>query len=76
MAANAENRLLKQRLAGVPPHMVEALREATLDQDPDRLYDLIDGVADHDREVAAYLTALLDVVAYESLRDFFDVRGR
>lgn len=76
MATNTGDRAFKQRLAGVPPQMVEALREATLDQDPDRLYDLIDGVADHDREVAAYLTALLDVVAYDSLRDFFDVRGR
>ena len=76
MTTDAGERTLKQKLQGVPTEIVEAMREATLDQDPERLFELIDGVADHDRDVAGYLRELLEAVAYDSLADFFDVRGR
>jgi hypothetical protein len=76
MTASAAGPSLRQRLRVVPPELVEAIRAATIDQDPDRLYDLIDGVAEHDSEVATYLRGLLEDVAYDSLEDFFDIRGR
>ena len=76
MTTDAGNRTLKQRLDVLPEDMLEAMREATLDQDPDRLYELIDGIGERDREVAAYLRGLMEAVAYDSLADFFDVRGR
>ena len=76
MTASAGDPTLKQRLKVVPPELVEALRAATMDEDADRLHELIDGMADRDSDVADYLRGLLQDVAYESLLDFFDVRGR
>ena len=76
MTARAGDPTLKQRLEVVPPELVEALRAATIDEDTDRLHELIDGMADRDSDVADYLRGLLQDVAYESLQDFFDVRGR
>ena len=76
MTTGAGNRSLKKRLELVPTEILESLREATIDQDPERMYELIDGVAEHDSEVAEYLRSLLEDVAYDSLEDFFDVRGR
>jgi len=76
MTTNAGDPTLKHRLKVVPSELVEAIREATIDQSPERLYELIDGMAEYDREVADYLRGLLQDVAYDSLADFFDVRGR
>lgn len=76
MTTDASDRTLKQRLDVLPEDTLEALREATLDQDPERLYELIDGIGERDREVAAYLRGLIEAVAYDSLADFFDIRGR
>ena len=75
MTSKAGDASLKPRLKVLPAELVEAIRAATLDQDPDRLYELIDGVAERDREVAEYLRGLLEDIAYDSLEDFFDVRG-
>ena len=75
MTTGTGDRSLRKRLQLVPTEIVEALREATIDQDPERVYQLIDGVAEHDSEVAGYLRSLLEDVAYDSLADFFDVRG-
>ncbi|NIP81380.1 MAG: hypothetical protein GWM90_20060 [Gemmatimonadetes bacterium] len=60
----------------MPRGLAEALREATEDQDLDRLHDLIDGVAEHDAEVAEYLRRLVSDVAFDALEEFFDVHGR
>jgi len=76
MTSSAGHLSLKRRLEVVPPELVEAIREATIDQDADTLYELIDGVAEHDSEVADYLRGLLEDVAYDSLEDFFDARSR
>jgi len=76
MTRKTGDRSLKPRLKVLPADLVEAIRAATLDQNPDRLYQLIDGVAEHDSEVAGYLRGLLEDIAYDSLEDFFDVRGR
>lgn len=66
----------RDKLALVPPEFAEAIREATIDEDADRLYELIDGVAEHDAEVAEYLRRLVEDVAYGTIEDLFDVRGR
>jgi hypothetical protein len=76
MTTSGSDPSLKHRLEAVPPELVEAIRAATLDQDAERLYTLIDGVAEHDSDVADYLTGLLQDIAYDSLEDFFDIRGR
>ncbi len=66
----------RERLRGVPTHLAEAIREAVVSEDIDELYELVNGVAEHDAEVAAFFRALLEDYAYETLRDLFDVRGR
>ena len=64
------------RLDVVPTHLVEAIREAIASEDEDVLQELVDGVAEHDADVAAYLDELLEALAYDTLEDLFDVRGR
>ena len=64
------------RLELVPLELAEAIRAAALDEDADRLYELVDGVAEHDAEVAEYLRRLVSDIAYETLEDLFDARGR
>jgi hypothetical protein len=76
MKGRASDRPSRDKLALVPPELAEAIRAATLDEDIDRLSELIDGVAPHDAEVAEYLRLLLEDVAYDTLADLFDARGR
>jgi hypothetical protein len=64
------------RLELVPVELAEAIRAAALDEDADRLYELVDGVAEHDAEVAEYVRGLISDIAYEVLEDLFDTRGR
>jgi hypothetical protein len=66
----------RETLAVVPLELAEAIRAACLDKDAERLYDLVDGVAEHDADVAAYVRGLIDDIAYEVLADVFDARGR
>jgi hypothetical protein len=61
----------QERLSTVPVELASAIRAATIDQDVDRLFDLIDGVAEHDAEVAQYLRGLVADVAYDTLEDLF-----
>ncbi|NNF26138.1 MAG: hypothetical protein HKN73_02800, partial [Gemmatimonadetes bacterium] len=56
--------------------LLEALKEAASNEDPEELMDLADGVAEHDGEVAQYLRDLIETFAYDTLSDLFDVRGR
>ena len=60
-----------RRTVSGAPEFASAIRAATVDRDLDRLFDLIDGVAEHDAEVAAYLRGLVEDVAYDSLEDLF-----
>ena len=66
----------RPRLAGVPAVLAEAIREAIVAEDIDDLYELADGVAEHDAEVAAFVRRLIEDYAYDALGDLFDVRGR
>ncbi len=66
----------RERLEIVPLHLLEALKEAASNEDPEELMDLADGVAEHDAEVAGYLQNLIETFAYDTLSDLFDVRGR
>ena len=66
----------REALAVVPLELAAAIRAACLDEDADRLYELVDGVAVHDAEVADYVRGLIEDIAYDVLEDLFDVRGR
>lgn len=66
----------RERLEIVPLHLLEALKEAASNEDPEELMDLADGVAEHDAEAAQYLRDLVETFAYDTLSDLFDVRGR
>jgi len=66
----------RAKLELVPVELAEAIRAAALDEDADRLFELVDGVAEHDAEVAEYLQRLISDIAYGTLEDLFDVRGR
>jgi len=66
----------RDRLALVPAQLAEAIRDAIANEDIDELYELVDGVAEHDAEVAKYVRGLLEDYAYDALKDLFDVRGR
>ena len=61
------------RMVVVPRDLASAIRAATIDQDVDRLFDLVDGVAEHDAHVAAYLRGLVEDVAYHKLEGLFGV---
>ncbi|MDH5759169.1 MAG: hypothetical protein OEZ65_06240 [Gemmatimonadota bacterium] len=76
MRDDARAPLSPQRMAVVPPELMEAMREAVLDEDFDGLYELIDGVGEHDAEVAEYLRGLVEEYDKDALHDVFDVRGR
>ena len=65
-------RTWQQRLSVVPPELASAIRAATVDQNADRLFELVDGVAEHDSEVAAYLRGLIEDVAYDTLGGLFE----
>lgn len=71
MGQASSERIPHEKLAVVPPELASAIRAATVDQDVDRLFDLIDGVAEHDAEVAEYLRGLAEDVAYDTLEDLF-----
>lgn len=64
-------RIPTEKLKLVPSDMASAIRAATLDEDLDRLFDLVDGVAQHDAEVGAYLRGLVEDVAYDRLEELF-----
>jgi hypothetical protein len=66
----------RERLAAVPAHLAEAIRDAIADEDIDGLYELVNGVAEHDAEVAEFFRGLIEEYAYDTLKDLFDVRGR
>lgn len=66
----------RKKISALPPHLAEALREAVANNDTESLYQLIDGIAEHDVEVAAYVRDLVERYDFEALRDVFDVRGR
>jgi hypothetical protein len=66
----------RAKLLVVPPELAEAIRAASADRDMDRLSELVDGVAEHDADVAEYVRGLIEDVAYDLLEDLFDVRGR
>ncbi|MDH3397553.1 MAG: hypothetical protein OEM81_06915 [Acidimicrobiia bacterium] len=66
----------RERLLVVPPDLAEAIRAASVDEDADRLSDLVDGVAEHDADVAEYVRGLIEDVAYGVLEDLFEIRGR
>jgi hypothetical protein len=71
MTQRPKERLPHERLSVVPFELASAIRAATVDKDVDRLFDLIDGVADHDAEVAEYLRGLVEDVAYDTLEELF-----
>jgi hypothetical protein len=58
-------------MAVVPKDLASAIRAATIDEDVDRLFELVDGVAEYDAEVAAYLRGLVEDVAYDRLEELF-----
>ena len=64
-------RISAQRLSVVPDDMASAIRAATLDEDVDRLFELVDGVAEYDSEVAEYLRGLVEDVAYGTIGELF-----
>ena len=66
----------REKLLVVPPELAEAIRAASVDEDADGLSALVDGVAEHDADVAEYVRGLIEDVAYDVLGDLFDVRGR
>ena len=72
----ARSKPSREALSLVPLELAEAIRAACLDEDADRLHELVDGVAEHDAEVAAYVRGLIDDIAYGVLEDLFDARGR
>lgn len=72
MSKGTGARPTRERFAVVPRELASAIRAATLDQDVDRLFELVDGVGEHDAEVAAYLRGLIDAVAYEALEELFE----
>lgn len=75
MKQGSRKRIAREKLAVVPVELASAIRAATVDQDVDRLFDLVDGVAEHDAEVAEYLRGLVEDVAYDTLADVFGVNG-
>jgi len=66
----------RDKLELVPLELAEAMRAAALDEDADRLYELVDGIAEHDAEVAEYVRGLVSDIAYEALEDLFNVPRR
>ena len=62
MKRGPDERLLGDIRTRVPAGLAEAIREAAVDEDADRLYELCDGVAELDGDVAEYLRSLLDPV--------------
>ena len=68
----AGGRMDRQRFRVVPVELASAIRAATLDEDADRLFELVDGVGEHDAEVAEYLRGLVEAVAYETLAELFE----
>jgi len=72
----AKSKPPREALSVVPPELAEAIRAACLDEDSERLYELVDGVAEHDAEVADYVRGFIDDMTYALLEDLFDVRGR
>jgi hypothetical protein len=73
MNAPSSRRISQEALSVVPPDLASAIRAASIDEDVDRLFDLIDGVADHDADVAAYLRGLVEDVAYDALEELFKI---
>lgn len=71
MAEGSGARIPHEVLSVVPTELASAIRAATVDKDVDRLFELIDGVADHDAEVAEYLRGLVEDVAYDTLEELF-----
>lgn len=67
----SRGRIPSDRMSVVPNDMASAIRAATIDEDVDRLHELVDGVAEHDAEVAAYLRGLVEDVAYDRLEELF-----
>lgn len=61
----------RYKLSVVPEAMASAIRAATLDEDADRLFELVDGVAEYDAEVAEYLRGLVQDIAYDRLAELF-----
>ena len=75
----SENPILpldRERLDILPGHLAEAIRDAVAGEEEEELLALVDGVAEHDSEVAMYLRELIEALAFETLKDLFDVRGR
>jgi len=66
----------REKLLAVPPELAEAIRAASVDEDAEGLSDLVNGVAEHDADVAEYARGLIEAVAFDLLEDLFDVRGR
>ena len=64
------------RLKNVPAQLAESIREAVASRDIEKLHTLVDGIAEHDAEVAEFVHSLLADYAFESLRELFDVQGR
>ncbi len=71
-AAAPASGALPKSLDGLPPGLVEALREATINARVSRLNSLIDQVHDHDPEAAAPLRRLVNAYQYETLLAVLD----
>ena len=70
--------LLQRRWIGISVAPPDEFRPGVADSPGkmNRLAALVDGVAEHDADVAQYVRGLIEDVAYDVLEDLFDARGR
>lgn len=61
-----------ERVSDLPPPLANALREAVRGEDAGELAELVDGVAEHDADVAAYLRDLLERYAFDVIAELFE----
>jgi len=64
-----------ERVSNLPPPLANALRRAVSEEDTSELIELVDGVAEHDADVATYLRDLIERYAFDALADLFEVPG-
>lgn len=65
-----------ERISDLPPPLANALREAIRGEDAQELSELVDGVAEHDSDVAAYLRDLIERYAFDVMADLFEASPR
>ncbi len=74
-ARNEEAELTRQSLAGLPPELIQPMREAVLTADLDQLLAKIEEVEARDPRIAQELRRLAESFQYEKLLDLLSAEG-